>query len=161
MSLITRSAMRSYLFMDGVYNEIGEGFTDFTENKNPREYSRRYIHESTERTDLVGFAPSVTYAFDVCDTDCVQEHLLKMTMEEMVGADAQVTVVTAFLYRPGKREGCVCAVRRSYTVCPARLGSGTDALICSGTMKACSEAEAGEFDPKLCLFYTGGEEATA
>ncbi|MBO5649451.1 MAG: hypothetical protein J6S76_06005 [Clostridia bacterium] len=158
MSLITRSAMRSYLSVDGVYNEIGEGFTDFTENKNPREYSRRYIHESTERTDLVGFAPSVTYAFDVCDADCVQEHLLKMTMEEEVGADARVTVVTAFLYRPGEREGCVRAIRRAYTVCPARLGSGTEALICSGTMKACAEAEVGEFDPQARLFYAAGTE---
>ena len=39
MSLITRSAMRSYISVGGTFYEIGEGFTDFTENKNPKEYS--------------------------------------------------------------------------------------------------------------------------
>ncbi|MBQ7982114.1 MAG: hypothetical protein IJ302_00980 [Clostridia bacterium] len=153
MGLITRSAMRSYLSADGELLEIGEGFTDFTENKNPKEYARQYIHEATERTDLVGFAPSVTYAVDVYEADAVQEKLMAMTTEEAVGADAVVTVVTAFLYRAGSAENRVRAIRRRYTVCPARLGTGTDALICSGTLKACGEAEIGEMDTAEKVFY--------
>ena len=145
--------MRSYISVGGTFYEIGEGFTDFTENKNPKEYSRRYIHESTERTDLVGFAPSVTYAFDVCDSDPVQEHLMEMTMSETVGEDARVTIVTAFLYRSGTKDGRFAAVQRDYTVCPARVGSGTEALICSGTLKACGEAVRGEFDLTTRVFY--------
>ena len=86
MGIVTRSAMRSYLECDGDYCEIGEGFTEFTENKNPREYSRQYINEASERTDLVGFAPSVTYAFDVYEDDPVQEKLLSLSRGEAVGA---------------------------------------------------------------------------
>ncbi len=152
MGLITRSEMRSYMECDGVLCEIGEGFTDLTENKNPKEYARQYIHESTERTDLVGFAPSITYAFDVYDADMVQKKLLDLTTGEAVGEDAVVSVVTAFLFKKGSAEGRVPAMRRSYTVCPAKLGSGTDTLICSGTLKACGDAVSGELDTeKLCF----------
>ena len=151
MGLVTRRDMRSYLLVNGVYHEIGEGFTDFTENKNPKEYSRQYIHESAERTDLVGFAPSVTYAFDVFDADAVQEVLMEIMLSEAVGDAAAVTVVTAFLHKPCDGDR-VEAIRREYTVCPAKLGAGTEALICSGTLKARGDACKGTFDVAALQF---------
>ena len=151
MGLVARSEMRSYLLVDGAYHEIGDGFTDFTENRNPKEYSRQYIHESAERTDLVGFAPSVTYAFDVYDADAVQEALLEIMLSEAVGDAAAVEVVTAFLHKTVEGS-CVDAVKRSYTVCPAKLGAGTDALICSGTLKARGDGVRGSFDPVSLTF---------
>ena len=154
MGLITRQDMRSYLLVNGVYCEIGEGFTDFTENKNPKEYSRQYIHERAERTDLVGFAPSVTYAFDVFDADAVQAALMEIMLSEAVGDAAAVTVVTAFLHKKSGEEGNrVEAIRREYTVCPAKLGTGTEALICSGTLKARGDAHRGAFDMDALQFY--------
>lgn len=152
MGLVTRSDMRSYLLVNGMFREIGEGFTDFTENKNPKEYSRQYIHELSERTDIVGFSPSVTYAFDVFDADIVQAALMEITLSEAIGDAAAVTVVTAFLHRPTP-DGRIEAVRREYTVCPAKLGAGTEALICSGTLKARGDACRGTFDPDTLAFY--------
>lgn len=148
--MVVRCAMRSYMDCGGTYYEIGEGFTEFTENKNPKEYARQYINEAAERTDLVGFAPSVTYAFDVFDADPVQKRLLEISNEELIGADAQVTVVTAFLHKAV--SGGVEAIRRRYTVCPAKLGSGTEALVASGTLKACGEPESGVFDSENKAF---------
>ena len=40
------------------------GFTEFSQNKNPIEYSRKYVDEQTERNDVVGYAPSISYSFD-------------------------------------------------------------------------------------------------
>ena len=109
MGLVARSDMRSYLLVDGAYCEIGDGFTDFTENKNPREYSRQYIHESSERTDLIGFAPSVTYAFDVYDADAVQETLLEIMLSEAVGDAAYVCKsFVDGLSCNGSLVACVC-----------------------------------------------------
>ncbi len=152
MGMVSRNAMRSYMDCGGVYQEIGEGFTEFCENKNPREYARQYIHEASERTDLVGFAPSVTYAFDVYQKDPVQEMLFAAAAQEWVGAAANVTVVTAFLHQPAAVSGAYAAVRRTYTVCPAKLGNGTDALVCSGTLKACGGPEQGIFYPEQKTF---------
>ncbi len=154
MSLITRNAMRSYMECDGIYCEIGEGFTEFTESKNPREYARQYVNEAVERTDVVGFASAVSFAFDVYDEDPVAEKLLSVTLSEAVGDAAVVTVVTAFLHRASaSRTGQVEAVRRTFSVCPGRLGSGTDALICAGTLKAHGMCEYGTFDPDEKKFY--------
>lgn len=154
MGLITRSAMRSFMECDGNLEEIGEGFTEFTENKNPKEYARQYINEAAERTDLVGFASGVTYAFDVYENNPVHQKLLAMTLNEAIGPEAVVTVVTAFLYLAGSTETRVKAVRRSYAVCPSRLGGGTDALICAGTLKACGEITEGELDTVSMTFHT-------
>ena len=35
------------------------GFTTMTGSKEPKEYSRQYVDESTERSDVVGYAPGV------------------------------------------------------------------------------------------------------
>lgn len=151
MGLVTRSNMRSFMMVNGRYCEIGEGFTDFTENKNPVEYSRHYIHEATERTDIVGFAPSVTYAFDILDADEVQAALMEITVSESIGDAAVVTVVTAFLYNRDD-DGYAHAVRREYTVCPGKMGQGTEALICTGTLKSRGDADYGVFDTDAMEF---------
>ena len=40
------------------------GFTALTNGKNPKEYSRQYVDENTERSDVVGYSPSIEYSFD-------------------------------------------------------------------------------------------------
>lgn len=151
MSLVTRSNMRSFMMVNGRYCEIGGGFTDFTESKNPIEYSRQYINEATERTDIVGFAPSVTYAFDVLDADEVQGALMEITVSEALGDAAVVSVVTAFLHNRNE-DGYAIATRREYTVCPGKLGQGTEALIVTGTLKACGDPTYGVFDTDALEF---------
>lgn len=151
--------MRSYMECDGKLYEIGEGFTEFTENKNPREYSRQYINETVERTDIVGFASSVTYAFDVYENDKVQKTLLDMTCREAIGEDAVVTIVTAFLYKNTENAKCVEAIRRKYTVCPSKLGNGMDALICAGTLRAYGDMEYGELNTVTTEFHLSGVHA--
>ena len=40
-----------------------EGFTTQTFNANASEYSRQYVDEDTERTDVKSYAESINYAF--------------------------------------------------------------------------------------------------
>ena len=35
------------------------GFTNMTNAKNPKEYGRQYVDEDSERSDVVGYAPSI------------------------------------------------------------------------------------------------------
>ena len=39
------------------------GFTSLSEGKEATEYSRQYVDEATERTDVVGYATSIDYEF--------------------------------------------------------------------------------------------------
>ena len=55
--------------LEPVWARMGEGYTDLTENKNPQEYSRKYIHEITECVDITGYATAFSYAADVITND--------------------------------------------------------------------------------------------
>ena len=63
--LVTRDEWLAYMEIGSEYHLIGEGFTSFSESKNPKEYSRHYVHERSERTDTTGFSPSIAYSCDV------------------------------------------------------------------------------------------------
>ena len=40
------------------------GFTNLTNSKNPKEYSRQYVDKATEDTDVVGYSPATEYSLD-------------------------------------------------------------------------------------------------
>ena len=64
-----------------------KGFTDFTVNKNPAEYSRKYVDESFEQSDVVGYSPSVSFALDVIKGNKVAEDIENISVKESVGED--------------------------------------------------------------------------
>lgn len=147
--LVTRNKRQSYMNTGTVnspaYSLIGEGFTSLAESKNPSEYSRHYVHEATERTDVTGYAPSIAYALDVYSDDpCIQK-IIEITDKEEVGAAAQVEVVNVNLFEPGTTTGTYVAYKRSYAVVPGNVGEGTDALNYTGTFKAVGDAIKGTF----------------
>lgn len=100
--LVNRSEVRSYMDTSTTgqpsFALMGEGFTSLSESKNPQEYSRKYVHENTERTDVVGYAPSLAYSVDVYTNNPVIKRITDVTDKELVGNDAQVDIVTVELY---------------------------------------------------------------
>ena len=69
------------------FNLMGEGFTDLSESKNPTEYSRKYIHEQSERTDVTGFAPAMAYSMDYYTSDPVCMCIREITDQEKIGTE--------------------------------------------------------------------------
>ncbi len=114
------------------------GFTAMSEAKEAKEYSRQYVDEAAERTDVVGFATGIEYSFDRHTNNEVHEKIAQISDDEAVGADAQVEVVTVDIFA-GDAQGNCPARKRIYSVVPDTIGDGTDALIYSGTLKAASE----------------------
>lgn len=53
------------------------GFTSLSDGKNSTEYSRQYVDEASERSDVVGYAPSMDYEFDLYTNDAVQKKLAR------------------------------------------------------------------------------------
>lgn len=116
------------------------GFTSMSEGKNSSEYSRQYVDESSERSDVVGYAPSIDYEFDRYTNDPVQEKIAKVTDDELLGSDAQVTVVMVDLFETKADDANTCTARkRDWSVIPDTEGDGTDALIYKGSLKAAGE----------------------
>lgn len=117
-----------------------QGFTNLNEQKSPTEYSRRYVDEETQRSDVTGYATGQAFSFDRYSPYTVHQKLADIIDGEKIGTDTHVEIVTVDLFSDGEEK---LARRRTYSVVPDTSGDGTDALIYSGTFKAISGIEEG------------------
>ena len=135
-----------------------KGFTSLSEGKEPTEYSRQYVDEATERTDVVGYATAIDYEFDRHTNTPVHERIATITDDELLGTDAQVDIVSVDVFT-ANAEGKAIARKRTYSVIPDTTGDGTDALIYSGSFSAASEIVKGyavsEDNWQTCTFTEG------
>lgn len=116
-----------------------EGFTDITMSKNPMEYSRRYVDEDSERTDVMGYNESISYTLDRYSGQAAAEEIIKITENELTGTDAVRKIITVDMTTAtGNGSGTISAVARirPYTVVPDSMGGSTDCLTYSGNLKS-------------------------
>ena len=114
-----------------------QGFTSLSEQKSPTEYSRRYVDEDTERSDVTGYATAQAFS--------VHKKLADIIDGEKLGSDTHVDIVVVDLFSTGEAK---LARKRTYAVIPDTTGDGTDALIYSGTFRAASAIEEGTASSK-------------
>lgn len=60
------------------YNRMRH-FTSLSRSSNPNEYSRKYVDEAGENTDVTGYAPSIAYAFDQYIDDPVHDEIIAIS----------------------------------------------------------------------------------
>lgn len=144
---------------EGNLELMGEGFTSLEESKNPVEYSRKYVHEDVERTDVVGFSPSVSYSVDAHSDNPVIKKIIDAHEQELLGNDAHINIVSVNLFEAGTADGTFIAYRRKYAIIPDSK-NGDNALVYSGNFKCVGEKEKGIFSTKDNKF-TAEAEATA
>ena len=104
-------------------------FTQLSQNKNPIEYSRQYVDEAYQFSDVVGYAPSIDYAFDAHSNNRVHEDIIDITNSEKIGSDAVRSLVIVDTLT-GK------AVCRDYSVIPSSEGDNVNIYTYSGSFKA-------------------------
>ena len=109
-------------------------FTNMTNNKNPKEYSRQYVDCAAEEADVVGYAPSIEYSFDRHTNTPVHNLIAKIHDGELVGTDTLVDILLVDLFTADENRSCE-ARKRTYAVIPSADGDGTDALVYSGSFK--------------------------
>lgn len=155
--LVGRHKRLAFMEIDGKLTRM-TGFTSLSEGKEAKEYSRQYVDEATERTDVVGYATSVDYEFDRYTNDPVCERLSTIADDELVGTAAQVDVVSVDIFTVNESKQAI-ARKRTYSVIPDTTGDGTDALIYSGNFSAASEIVKGyatsEDGWQTCTFTKG------
>lgn len=117
-------------------------FTEASVSKNPKEYSRQYVDEATERTDVIGYSPSISYAFDEHKGDPVIEDIIKITDGELLGTDAQRELVQVDFSSPVEGGGFK-AVKRIFSVIADSEGGSADAYTYSGTFKVVGKKTVG------------------
>lgn len=111
------------------------GFTTLSGSKNPTEYSRRYVDEEFETTDVTGYSPSLDFGFDQYIGDPVHEEMVEILDNEKLGTEARRNIVTVdFSQTAG--EGSYKAVKREYAIIGDAEGDSMDAYTYSGTFRA-------------------------
>lgn len=139
--VLNRADKVNFMDVEGdekVYTRM-KGFTDMGKSANSNEYSRRYVDERTERSDVTSYAPEIGYGFDEIKDDPVQKVIVEITDDEIVGK--KVSIVTVDFSQPSG-SGYV-ARRRSWSVIPDSDGDSTDAYTYSGSFKASGDIEKG------------------
>ena len=111
------------------------GFTEFSLSKNPREYSRKYIDEDMERSEVVGYSPAISYKFDTDPENSVHQFLCKVADRELLGTDAECNIVVADLSNLDA-DGSAKATMRKFSVIPQNEGDDKDTYTVSGSFRA-------------------------
>lgn len=139
--LVGRYEKVAYLKVDNEYLRM-KGFTDMSGSKNIQEYTRRYVDEKGETTDVTGISNEIGFAFDLHSNDKVHEKIAKIFDDEKVGNEAIVEILVVDF--TGNASGnSFPAKLRTYTVIADSDGDSTDAYTYSGTFKSKGEAKAG------------------
>jgi hypothetical protein len=115
-----------------------KGFDDITTSKNPREYSRQYVDEEFEQTDVVGYNPSISFGFDRFADDAVHDDIVGIFNEEKIGADAVRPIIMVDLDSEKK-----FAIKRDFSVVAENEGSGVDLYKYSGSFRVKGKKIAG------------------
>lgn len=146
--LVLRYQFEAYMMCgsgnSAAYQLIGEGFTSLPVSMNPKEYTRKYVNYRTEKSDVIGYAPSIAYSCDVITNEPVVAEIVEITDGEYLGTDTHRDIVTVNCWE--EEDGECRAVKRTYAIIPDGKGEGTDAMIYTGTMKAVSDRIAGTFN---------------
>ncbi len=111
------------------------GFTEFSISKNPKEYSRKYIDEDMERSEVVGYSPTISYKFDTDPENGVHQYLCKIADRELFGADAVCNIIIVDLSKQNENNEAE-AVMRKFSVIPENEGDDRDTYTVSGSFKA-------------------------
>lgn len=114
------------------------GFDEISTSKNPREYSRQYVDEEFEQTDVVGYNPSISFGFDRFADDAVHNDIISIFDEEKVGGDAVRPIIMVDLENDKNS-----AIKRDFAVVAESEGSGVDLYKYSGSFRVKGEKIAG------------------
>lgn len=115
-----------------------QGFTQLKATKSTTEYSRHYVDEKSERTDITGFSPQYDYSFDRYSPFEVHRSIAQISDDELLGSDARRNIVVVDLFDK-TADGKFVARKRLYSVVPSDSDDGTDALVYSGSFKAAGD----------------------
>ena len=116
-------------------------FTEISKSKNPTEYSRTYVDEDGEITDVTGYSEEISYAFDLYSGNLVHEKIVKITDDELTGDEALVNILIVDFSKPSG-DGYEARLR-TYTTVPDTEGDATEAYTYSGTFRKNSKMSKG------------------
>ena len=115
-----------------------KGFNEIATKKSPIEYSRQYVDQEFEQSDVVGYSPSISYSFDQFSDNAVHNDLVDIADRELVGMEAVRSIIMVDLSRADDNGSCP-AVKREFSVICDSEGNSMEVYTYSGTLKVKGE----------------------
>lgn len=112
------------------------GFSTLSKSKNPQEYTRHYVDEEFEETDVTGYSPSIAFTFDQYKGDAVSDEMVAILDGEFTGTKAVRNIVTVDMSSTTGTEGTYKAVERAYAIVGDGEADGTDAYVYTGNLRS-------------------------
>lgn len=157
-TLVKRSDKLAFMSVSNVYTRM-TGFTALTTNKNAKEYTRQYVDEEFENTDVTGYSPSIDFTFDQYIDNTVHEYLVNLINSDTTGTGAIVTLLVVDKADEVSTD-VYNAYTRTYTVVGGSEGDSMDAYTYSGTFKVKGSRTTGtatlNADETVATFSAGG-----
>lgn len=119
-----------------------EGFTELSNSKGTKEYTRQYVDEDFERTDVSGYSPEISYAFDRYKAHPVLDDIIYITENELIGQAMVRDFVILDMTTAVSNNGTAWTAEgkmRKWAVIPDTDGDTTDCMTYSGTFKCRGE----------------------
>ncbi len=129
-----RSSKIAFLQSDDKFYRM-KGFTSLSINKNAGEYTRQYVDEDFETTDVVRISTSMDFNFDYMPSNPVHDKLVEIIDGEKIGDDAVISILVVDFSEAGTESDSFKAVKRDFVVVPGTEGDSLDAYTYSGTFR--------------------------
>lgn len=120
-----------------------KGFETLGVSKNPIEYNRKYIDEEFERSDVVGYSPSMDFGFDQIKDDAVHEDIADIIDNEKTGSAAVRPILVVDLTTEATPAGSFVARQRDFSVI-ADSEERAELYKYSGNLKVAGESVLGK-----------------
>lgn len=157
-TLVKRSDKLAFMDVSSAFQRM-TGFTALTTNKNPKEYTRQYVDEDFENTDVTGYSPSIDFTFDQYTDNVVHDALITLINNDTTGTGAIVTILVVDT-SDEVSAGVYNAYTRTYSVVGGSEGDSMDAYTYSGTFKVKGSRVTGtatlNADQSVATFTAGG-----
>lgn len=93
-----------------------KGFDKLDRSANPTEYSRSYVDEDSERSDVTGYSPEYSCSYDEIIDNDVHDDLRTILDGELIGSAAVRSIVIVDLAHESETKGSYIARERKFTV---------------------------------------------
>lgn len=156
--IATRDELLSYMNTGGngeaKYELIGEGFSELTENLNPKTKDSNYIHQRSGTSSVIGYAPTFDFTAELDKADPVAIYIAEVGRERKVGSDCETDIVNVYTWMTGTTEGTMVAYQQKVAIKVDNSGSGAggEAMALTGSLLYKGDAIKGEWNPTTKTF---------
>ena len=127
--------------------ELGGVITELTENSNPTESEKQYIHQKSKTVKVTGFSNEFPITSDMVKGDKVFEYMYDIFFRRKTGTDALITHYIVNLWQPTDETNKKFVARKIVQTCEIEEcnGAAGEQKQITGSLKG-GEFVYGEFD---------------